>query len=610
MVLRRLWHLRSARLALGLLTGVALLALLGPLLAPRSPLAGSADVLAHPSAAHLLGTDYLGRDVLSRLLAGSPVSVLGAVMVALIALVVGTLPGILSVYLGPTFEWITLRVVDTLIALPFLLFAVSMTALIGNGITQALVTVGILVAPHYYRVARAAALSVVRSPYVEAATIAGASAGWIVRKHFAAEVIPPVAVALASTMGNGLVVVASLTFLGIGVRPPDPTWGGLLASDLDYLAYQPYAPLFPTALILATVWAFNLLADALRDVTGQSGRVLIESQTAEARRRAGAPPEADGRRATRRLGDGAPPGLRTTPAAAANRSGATVADEDDDAGAVVAVDDLRIANRWTGEELVQGVTFSLRRGQVLGIVGESGSGKTLTCKAMLGILPPGFHVSGGGISLGGRDVAGFTRADWTGARGVRIAAVFQDPGSYLDPTWRVGTQVEEIFRIKKRLRRREARARVLALFEALHLRDPERVFEQYPHQLSGGMLQRVLIASAIALEPAVLIADEATTALDVTVQAEILDLLVDLRERMGLALVLVSHDLAVVAQLCDEVLVMRSGQVVERGPVSEILRRPRHAYTRLLVADHNRYGLERPARDVGATEGGGVEHVS
>jgi peptide/nickel transport system permease protein len=514
--------------------------------------------------------------------------VLGAVMVALIALVVGTIPGILSVYLGPTFEWITLRVVDTLIALPFLLFAVSMTALIGNGITQALVTVGILVAPQYYRVARAAALSVVRSEYVEAATIAGASAGWIIRKHFSAKVIPPVAVALASTMGNGLVVVASLTFLGIGVRPPEPTWGGLLASDLDYLAYQPYAPLFPTALILATVWAFNLLADALRDVTGQAGRVLIEGQRAEQRRRA-TPPAGGPRAAAARIGIGG--GLAA-------------------AGAELVVDDLRIVNRGTGEELVRGVTFSLRRGQILGVVGESGSGKTLTCKAILGILPPGFEVSGGAIALGGRDVAGFSRAEWSASRGVRVAAVFQDPGSYLNPAQRVGKQVEEIFRLGERLRRREARARVVALFEALHLREPERVFEQYPHELSGGMLQRVLIASAIAREPAVLIADEATTALDVTVQAEILDLLLDLRDRMGLALVLVSHDLAVVAQLCEEVLVMKAGEIVERGPVGEILRRPRHEYTRLLVADHHLYGLERAARETNQATSGGVEHVS
>jgi peptide/nickel transport system permease protein len=286
-MLHRVMQLGSGRLAFALLAFILLLAVFGPFAAPYSPLQGSADVLAHPSAAHLLGTDYLGRDVLSRLLAGSPVSVLGAVLVSLIALFVGAVPGILSVYLGEAFEWLTLRFVDTLIALPFLLFAVTMTALLGNGLTQAMVTVGILVAPASYRVSRAATLSVARSQYVEAAILAGASTRWIVRRHVFAKVLPPIAIALAGTMGNGLVVVASLTFLGIGVRPPEPTWGGLLASDLAYLSYRPYAPLFPTFLIMITVWAFNLLADAIRDVAGESGRILLARTKAS---RASRPP--------------------------------------------------------------------------------------------------------------------------------------------------------------------------------------------------------------------------------------------------------------------------------------------------------------------------------
>jgi peptide/nickel transport system permease protein len=285
-MLKRIIQLDSGRLALALLSFILLLAVLGPWLAPYPPLQGSDLVLAPPSSAHLLGTDYLGRDVLSRLLAGSPVSVLGAVLVSLIALLVGTVPGILSVYLGSTFEWLTLRFVDTLIALPFLLFAVAMTALLGNGLTQAMITVGILVAPASYRVARAATLSVARSQYVEAAILAGASTRWIVQKHVWAKVLPPIAIALSGTMGSGLVVVASLTFLGIGVRPPEPTWGGLLASDLAYLSYRPYAPLFPTFLIMITVWALNLLADAIRDVAGEAGRILLAGKHGQAARRA------------------------------------------------------------------------------------------------------------------------------------------------------------------------------------------------------------------------------------------------------------------------------------------------------------------------------------
>ena len=271
-MVRRVLRLPSARLAVALLAAIFLLGALGPHLAPYSPLAGSDEILRHPSAHHLLGTDYLGRDVLSRLLSGSPVSVFGAIVVALIALWVGVLPGILSVYLGFAFEWLTLRFFDALVALPFLLFAVSMTALLGNGMTQAMVTVGVLLSPATYRVSRAAALSVARSQYVEAAILSGASTAWVVRTHVWSKVLPPIAIALASATSHGLVVVSSLTFLGIGVQPPSPSWGGMLASDLGYLSYRPYAPLFPTFLIMVTVWALNMLADAIRDATGAPGR--------------------------------------------------------------------------------------------------------------------------------------------------------------------------------------------------------------------------------------------------------------------------------------------------------------------------------------------------
>jgi peptide/nickel transport system permease protein len=573
-VIRKVLQLRTGRLAVILLAMILLLAVFGPLLAPYDPLAGTASALADPSWSHPFGTDYLGRDVFSRILAGSPLSVLSAVQVAVIALVVGAVPGILSVYLGRVFEWFTLRLADTLIALPFLVFAVAMAALLGNGISQAMLAVGILVAPVFYRVARAATLSVSRSQYVEAAILGGASTSWIVRKHVWSKVLPPIAIALANTMGAGLVVVASLTFLGIGVQPPTPTWGGILASDLGYLSYQAYAPLFPTALIMITVWAFNMLADAIRDVAGQSGRVLLSS---------------GGRRTDLTV-----------------RSGAGTAEDDhvdvgsgepargrQDPDALLQLDRVAITNRMNGAELVHGVTFSLAAGEVVGVVGESGSGKTLTCRSILGILPERFDVSSGSVRLFGQDVSELTQKEWTQVRGASISAVFQDPASYLNPSIRVGKQIEEVLRVRTSLRRGDARARVLELFELVRLHDPEYVYQQYPHEMSGGMLQRVLIASAIALEPRILIADEATTALDVTVQAEILDLLIELKDRIGLSLLVVSHDLAVVARLCDEVLVMRAGDVVEQGATSDILFNPQHEYTRLLIDEHNLYGIDR-----------------
>ncbi len=264
---------------------------------------------------------------------------------------------------------------------------------------------------------------------------------------------------------------------------------------------------------------------------------------------------------------------------------------------VLAVRDVRIRYDIDGREVVKGVSFELTPGKVVGIVGESGSGKTMTCRAVLGILPPHFTVASGGIQLAGRDLASVTPAELTGLRGSTISAVFQDPASYLNPSIQVGKQVAEVLRVKKGYRRKAARQRALDLLAAVRLRDPELVYGQYSYELSGGMLQRVLIATAIAAEPRVLIADEATTALDVTVQAEILDLLGELRDRTGLALVVVSHDLAVVAQLCDEVLVMRDGEIVEQGPAARVLYQPRHEYTRLLIDEHEQYGLDRFLED-------------
>ncbi|SNQ48942.1 putative ABC-transport protein, inner membrane component [Frankia canadensis] len=279
---RRVLGLVSGRLAVAILFVVALLAILGPLVAPHDPLATSPRTLAGPSGSHWLGTDNLGRDVFSRLLEGSRTSVVGSVEVALVGLAVGVVPGLLSVYLGRVFEWVTLRVADTLLALPFLVFAVAVTSLLGNGITQAMLTVGVLLSPLFYRVTRAATLTVAQSQYVESALISGASVGWVVRRHVWGKVLPPVMVALAYTVGIGFVVVSSLTFLGIGVQPPAPTWGGLLASDLGYLSYQPWAPIAPAVLIIVTVWASNLLADAIRDVSGEAGRALLNNRRARA----------------------------------------------------------------------------------------------------------------------------------------------------------------------------------------------------------------------------------------------------------------------------------------------------------------------------------------
>jgi ABC-type dipeptide/oligopeptide/nickel transport system ATPase component len=260
-------------------------------------------------------------------------------------------------------------------------------------------------------------------------------------------------------------------------------------------------------------------------------------------------------------------------------------------GALVVARDLTISG--PAGDIVHGISFALERGGALGIVGESGSGKSLTCRSLLGILPPGVHVTGGSIEFDGRDATNLGYRQWQGIRGTEIGAVFQDPGSYLNPGIPVGKQLVEVLRVKLGMSRREASATAIESLRSLGLRSPELVSLQYPHELSGGMLQRVLIAIALAENPRVLIADEPTTALDVTVQAEVLDVLADLRERLDLSVILVSHDLAVVAQVCTEIVVLKDGVIVEAGPTARVLADPQHAYTQLLVENHARYGIER-----------------
>lgn len=247
----------------------------------------------------------------------------------------------------------------------------------------------------------------------------------------------------------------------------------------------------------------------------------------------------------------------------------------------------------TGARLVDSASFQVDRGEALGIVGESGSGKSLSCRAVLGIVPEALDVDAVGIRFDNADLLHASPSVWRGIRGTRIGAVFQDPGAYLNPSIPVGRQLAEVHRIKRGLSRHDARSASVAGFGDLGLVDPERVARRLPRELSGGMLQRVMIAIAIAESPDLLIADEPTTALDVTVQAEVLDVLEDLRTTRGVAILFVSHDLPVVARVCERILVMQHGRIVEQGSASQVLHTPEHPYTRALLADHAEYGLDR-----------------
>jgi peptide/nickel transport system permease protein len=274
--MRSVLRLPSARIAVGILAVIAVLAVFGSVLAPQNPLAINANALFQgPSAHHLLGTDYLGRDVLSRLMAGTRLSVLTALEAVGIGLVLGAIPGLATVFMGRWFDFTANRVSDALMTFPSIFFVVAVVAALGNGLQQAMIPVGILIAPVFFRVTRAATLEHARAQYVEAAELLGGSKLHVIRVHVLCKVLPNIAVTTATATAGALLSVTFLTFLGLGVQPPTPTWGGILSSDLDYLAQAPWAPFIPGALIAITVGALNALADAFRDRSGPGTLVLV-----------------------------------------------------------------------------------------------------------------------------------------------------------------------------------------------------------------------------------------------------------------------------------------------------------------------------------------------
>ncbi|MGV9796910.1 ABC transporter ATP-binding protein [Mycobacterium sp. NPDC003449] len=259
---------------------------------------------------------------------------------------------------------------------------------------------------------------------------------------------------------------------------------------------------------------------------------------------------------------------------------------------VLRVDGLTVTTT-DGDAIVSDIGFEVAPGQILGVVGESGSGKSVTCRAVLGLLPQRLRVGAGDVDLAGHPVLSYGFAEWRALRGSVISAVFQDPGSYLNPSVPVGKQLATALRVRFGLSRREAVTRAGELFAELGLSAGSGIATKLPRELSGGMLQRSVLAIALAGRPSLLIADEITTALDVSVQAQVLELLTGRRDATGMSIVFVSHDLAVVSTICDAVLVMRDGRIVESGFTAQVLENPQHPYTRLLISEHRRYGIER-----------------
>ena len=531
--------------ALAWLALLLVVAVSAGVISPHDPL--DQELLAvkqGPSAEYWLGTDALGRDVASRLIHGAAPTLAGVLEAVLVAGGLGIALGVSAGYFGGLWDRAVQQAVNLLQSMPTILILLAVLAVFGQTMLPAMVTLGILGSAGISRVMRSVTLAVREELYIAAARLCGLGDGYIIARHVMPRIIGPVIVQLSLFSAISVIVQTGICFLGLGVAPPAPTWGGMIFEASSSLNDHPWLLVPSGGVVALTILAFGLLGDSLRDASTEAwSRPAVAS------------------RASVRL----PAAVTDVPASS-----------------LISLRGLQVA---AGERaLVHDVGFDLAAGETLGIVGESGSGKTLTSLSLLGLLPPGTQVIGGTLVMGGEaiDLGDIDRL--SALRGSAIGMIFQEPMSALDPCFTIGQQLAEVVRLQHPGTAAEVQARVIGLLRAVKIHDPEQVARRYPHQISGGMAQRVGIARALAREPRVLLADEPTTALDVTVQAEILGLLRQLSRERGMAVILVTHDWGVVADLCDRALVMRHGRVLESADVVDLFHRPQHPYTKALLA--------------------------
>lgn len=532
----------------GLVLGLALLGIV-VLIAVLAPVffTGEADALgsrfAQPSSGHPLGTDAGGHDVLLRALVATRLTLLMTVGATAIAVALGILLGTSVWLMRPWAREVCLRVIDAMVAFPGLLLALVVAAVLGAGGTSVVIAIGVAGIPYFARLTANLAAKVSQQEYVRTARLLGVSHPRIAIRHMLPNMAEPLLVLSASTFASTLTALSALSFVGIGVQSPSYDWGKLLSEALpSLLAGRPFQMVGPAALVIVTGLAAILIGDGLA---------------------AAANPRTAKRTAGRR-------GARDT-----ERDTPVPSDE-----YLVDVQDLWI---HSGDKpLVKGVSFGIRPGEIVGVVGESGSGKTLTAMSLARLLPDGLTLSSSRMAIGDLDLR---LPVPPGLMADTVSLVYQDPGSTFNPALRMGTQLTEVLRTHMRIGARAAGHRMVEALQAVHLTHPERRMKQYPHELSGGMRQRAMIATALVTEPRLIIADEPTTALDVTVQAEILRELERVNGRLGTSIMFISHDIGVVRALCHRVIVMYHGEVVEEIDAADLtVESARHPYTRALLA--------------------------
>ncbi|MGH9151492.1 MAG: dipeptide/oligopeptide/nickel ABC transporter permease/ATP-binding protein [Acidimicrobiales bacterium] len=535
---------------LGVLAGVAVAA---PVLAPFDPSARVGIPFSRPGGAHLLGTNDVGQDLLSELLFGARVSLTVGLAAALAATALGTVVGLTAGYARGWVDVVLMRVVDVMLALPFLPLAIVVGVVLGPGLTTLVALIAATTWAATARALRSQVLSLREHDHVAAARAMGAGPAHVLWRHVLVDVTPLVVPQFVLAAKTAILLEASLSFLGLG-DPTARSWGTTLSYAFERSAFLTDAWLWwvvpPGACIALAVLAFALVG------CGIEGEGVASAPDPSRR-----PPRPE---------PAPTPVTRAAPASSGPGAALDVhrlcVHYDTPTGPVVALD---------------GVSLRVESGEVVGLIGESGSGKSTLVKAAAGLLRPPARVTGGTVLLHGDDLATLSAGELRRRRGDRVALVPQEAMSALNPVLRVGDQVAEVLRAHRPVTRAQARARAAELLDLVGI-DPRRA-GAHPHQFSGGMRQRVVIAMALANEPALLVADEPTTGLDLVTAAEVLGLLAGLQAGLGMALLLVSHDVAAVLSLASRVVVLHSGQVVEEGPAARVAGTPSHPHTRALL---------------------------
>jgi peptide/nickel transport system ATP-binding protein len=554
------WLLKTVPGQVGavLLLFVLGVAFLGPLFAPHDLAAPIGVPGAKPSGAFPLGTDYLGRDVLSRVLDGGLSVVWIASAATLLSYAAGLTIGLVAGHRRSLVDPVLMRGVDVLLALPGLLILLLLIAALGPHVSVLIAGVAVVQLPPIARIVRTATLEVSTRGYVEAAHARGERTNQILRREILPNIAPVLLADVGIRFGYSIILIASVNYLGLGLAPPAADWGLMIAENQQYIVLNVWGVLAPAIMLALLTVCVNLLADAYVQTLGRSPRSRPL------------------RRLTRRRSI-----TQLEPAVA------------DDGAALVHVRGLAV-HTATHEPIVEDVTFSVAAGEALGIVGETGSGKTTTVLAMLGYTKPGSAITAGEVRVGSLTMTATHGHSHRELRGKVVSYVPQNPAGSLNPSMRVSDAILEMLQAHQS--GRTSATSVAAALAQVGLPAQPEFQRRFPHQLSGGQQQRVCIAVALVCEPPVIVLDEPATGLDVVTQARLLEELTRLRSEVGVSMVYVTHDLAVVAGFADRIAVMYAGRIVELGPTAELLERPKHPYTRGLlnsIPDHVRpRGLE------------------